>query len=386
MAVKTPNYGSMAKKPAGQGILGVTPPPSKPGTGPDLTQQNQKTQPLKVEQHEAYNPKVYESTGSYGSGFVNLSHMLGLNRGSGAKSAEDLSKRVLGEGKGATDAISKSYGDFTSAADKGGVKTSDYMKDADKGVYGNTYNAAYMQQGADRAKQGYQGPGSMAESSAYADLAKKTGAAEDLAKNVQTGWGTASQVAKDTGLSAAQSAASSFYMGVNNKGLQRSGDAFQNLRNSLGEANARSVDYASMARKGTEQAAGDLQSQADKARGYWDQVSKNEADEKARRTALPGSNIPGEGETSNDARQDQINAEREQAERQAALDASDKEDQHDQTQIMSTSDMEWAIGKGMPSELAYGGIDYDSWVAAGKPTYEQWIAKFGDPHKGAGAK
>lgn len=206
-----------------------TPAPiNEPATRKQIVPKNSYESLAKIEDFsnqytEANKPKVYESAGSYGSGFVNLSHLLGLNRKSGLASAKDLAKRTSEKGKAALGSINKAEEGFKKAAD------------------------------GSLAGQ-YAGPDSISQSDEYKGIANQVGEAEDMAKNTQSGWGIAAQAAKDSqagdySLSPRQAAASAYYMGVNNQGLKQTGSAFLNLRKALADANARSMEYSKLARQ-----------------------------------------------------------------------------------------------------------------------------------------
>lgn len=187
-------------------------------------------------------PKVYDSVGAAGSGFVNLSHLLGLNKGSGAQSAKDLAARTSQAGQDASGGIAGADGRFYDEARKGmtGFATDDSPFDMAANDAGAKADAA--------ANAKYTGPGDLTAMGGYADLAKKVGSAQDMARNSQTGYGMAAQVGKETGLSPIQSAASAFYMGVNNPNVKRAGSAFVNLQSALDKANSRAFNAANFAR------------------------------------------------------------------------------------------------------------------------------------------
>lgn len=198
-------------------------------------------------------PKIYDSVGSAGSGFINLSHLLGLNKQSGQNSANDLAARTSKAGYDAQVGISKLGKEFQDQAD---AQTKQW------GVYGGDEKALTKKSGlgdglgaegkfaAGLGKDAkYTGPNDLTGLSGYAGLAKKVGEAQDMATNVSGGaTGLAAQVNKETGLSPTQSAASAFYMGVNNPKL-RAAKNFTNLQSSLAEANSRAMGVSSLARQ-----------------------------------------------------------------------------------------------------------------------------------------
>lgn len=186
-------------------------------------------------------PKVYDSVGDAGSGFVNLSHLLALNKDSGAQSANAFARNVKNEGRGALSGISGLENQFNKDAIAGSSSMSglDYfapnMENA-QGVVDKAKNAAYT------------GPNDLTSMGAYNDLAKKVSDAQNMAKNTQSGTGMAAEVNKETGLSPIQSAASAFYMGVNNPNVKRAGSPFTNLQAALDQANQRAMMGANSAR------------------------------------------------------------------------------------------------------------------------------------------
>lgn len=293
-------------------------------------------------------PKVYDSVGSAGSGFVNLSHLLGLNKASGAKSAIDLANRMDSAGKDASKSIASHERRFEDEARAGTTSFLDYQD-------GDLLGENIAQKGYEKAAQGYKGPSDMTQTSGYEELSKKVNQAAGMAKNISgDGFGLAAQVSKDTGLSPVQSAASAFYMGVNNPNLKRAGNAFTGLQQALADANARSVNTAQLSREFTRTSADRLKSNSDafaKARKDYDDTA-------ARTTAWA------EART-----KQQIDEEA----RQAAQDAINKNHRNSgETEIRVNSDMEWNIKQGMPAEISYLGVSFDDWVAAGKPSWEKW--------------
>jgi hypothetical protein len=166
-----------------------------------------------------------------------MSHLLGLNYGSGQQSAADLAKRVSNKGQAAMGSISQAEDAFNKQAN-GTVEM---------GPRGAVSKLGVTSQAT--PGQPYAGPNSMSENNSYSALAKNVADAEDSAKNLDKGgYGLAAEVNKETGLSPTQSAAGAYYMGVNNKDLKDTGRQFQNLQSALDAANNRSMATANMAR------------------------------------------------------------------------------------------------------------------------------------------
>lgn len=286
-------------------------------------------------------PKVYDSVGSAGSGFVNLSHLLSLNKGSGAKSGYDLATRTKNAGYDAQGSINDAEGRFKSAVDA-------FMPD-DQHSFDPA--ASDAQGVVDRAKNShYTGPGDLTAMDGYADLAKKVGAANDMAKNVSGGgYGVAAQVGKETGLSPTQSAASSFYMGINNPNL-KSTAKFANLQGALDQANQRAMNVSNLGRQRVDawrNAAPGMQSTLD---DYNKEAAQFETQTKA-------DTAQAKDLADQQARQDSIN---------------DNHRSAGEAEIQANSDMTWNIQHGMPAEIAYLGISWDEYQAAGAPSWETW--------------
>lgn len=300
-------------------------------------------------------PKVYDSVGSAGSGFVNLSHLLSLNKASGERSANDLARRTKAGGEGAMAGISGLEGQFVDAQAKG----MENWRSPGTSEAGFDPGGADAQKWIDSAHNAkYTGPNDLSELGAYGDLAKKVGNAQDMAKATQSGYGVAGQVEKETGLSPTQAAASSFYMGVNNPNLKRAGSAFTNLSAALEQANSRAMNQANLSRGEAQYMHG----QGD----VW-QNQKNDYDTTAasfkRDTEATTAQNASDAEAQ--ARQDILDHKGEQKNDLGHGDGG--------SGLHANSDQLWNIQHGMPSELSYGGINYDDWVAAGSPTYETWI-------------
>lgn len=290
-------------------------------------------------------PKVYDSVGEAGSGFTNLSHLLALNKGSGFQSAKDLAKRTTAAGNSAMSGITGAESSFGDAARAGaGIGSNEEPFDL---------GASDAQQRIDQRKGfKYTGPNDLTSMGGYADLAKKVGSAEDMAKSVTGGAnGLAGQVNKETGLSPTQSAASAFYMGVNNPNLKRAGNQFTNLSNALEAANARAANTSSMARGWATQHAGE-------AEGW--QQQKNDWDKSAANTVARANAVA--SQKANDAevqgRQDVLN--------------QNGQKEHRTPEIMAESDANWANKQGMPYDIINLGVSYDDWVAMGKPSWNQY--------------
>lgn len=302
----------------------------------------------------AYQPKVYDSVGAAGSGFINLSHLLGLNAASGKQSAADLAKRTTDSGNAAQGALTGAENAFYGQA--GSAPLGPMLGGG--GYIGNDDAFNQLAQAKAKAEAGYKGPGSLADMSGYEALAKQVGNAADMAKNVSGGgYGVAAQVNKETGLSPRQAAASAFYMGVNNPQLAAA-KKFANLGQALDEANARAINYAGMARQQYSAQADQLgkeYDEADKARKEYEDVAK---------------------QTTNDA----IAKAAQDADAKNLQDRDDAMhsgvDVHDRSNLQNDSNINWAIGKGMPAEYAYAGVDYDEWNDAGRPTDPGWLSQW----------
>lgn len=299
------------------------------------------------------NPQTYSSAGSAGSGFVNLSHLLSLNKGSGFQSAKDFSKKVKGAGQSASGAIEAGENGFMDAADKGfsGQQITDFDP-----------AAADAQAKVDAAKNAkYTGPADMASMSGYADLAKKVGAAQDLAKASQTPYGVAGEASKETGLSPTQSAASAFYMGVNNPNIKRAGAAFTNLQAALDKANNRAMDISRYSKETTEGIR-------ESAAGYQKQIDDYKKSGAA--TAMEA-----------EARRKMAEADANLKEREAAINEAAKKDNlrgdgvGDPNKIKALPEDVYANMKGVPQELIWLGMDYDEWVAEGSPKWDDYLKK-----------
>lgn len=296
-------------------------------------------------------PKVYESAGSAGSGFVNLSHLLGLNKGSGEQSAKSLAKKVREKGESAAKGISDAEKQFADAYDRGFSGSID-PNEWDPAATGALERATAMK-GAE-----YKGPSDLMESSAYADLAKKVGETQGTARNVQTGTGLASEVSKETGLSPAQSAASAFYMGVNNPNLKRAGAAFTNLQAALDDANARAFSASSFAKTNIIPAL--------RKRGeLYEKEAQDYLSSDINKQELGISRPEGWNERISEAEQ-KYEQDKVDTDREFGRDA----------QTYNASEANYALMKGVPQELIWLGIYYDEWVAAGKPSWEDYKAKY----------
>lgn len=292
---------------------------------------------------ELGDPQTYESAGSAGSGFVNLSHLLSLNKGSGAQSAKDFAKKVKASGEAAHGAIAGAENAFVDqAGNQDGLANRDEI---------DVGGAGWQDQVNKQKNYKYGGPGSLMETSGYADLAKKVGSAQDLAKSSQSAYGVASEVSKNTGLSPAQSAASAFYMGVNSPNIKRAGAAFTNLQAALDKANSRSMIVA----KGARDAEAGIRSEAEGWQKDIDAYNKS-GEETARL-----SQVEKEKRAASDA---------EQKRAQAAADELNKNPNSPDVDQMD--DYTYAVWKGVPPEIARNGVDYDAWVAMGRPTWEQY--------------
>lgn len=296
-------------------------------------------------------PKVYDSVGSAGSGFVNLSHLLSLNKASGERSANDLARRTKAGGDAAMAGISGLEGQF---ADEQGKGMANWRNPGSAGG-----EISFDPAGADSQKwidaahnAKYTGPNDLSEMGAYGDLAKKVGSAQDMAKATQSGYGVAGQVEKETGLSPTQSAASAFYMGVNNPNLKRAGSAFTNLSAALEQANSRAMNAANLSR-----------GEAGRMGAQGDEWQRQKADYDKNAASFQRDTQATEAQRASDA----------EAQNRNDILAKNGQDEHRTSEVVADSDMLWNIKQGMPSELSYGGVNYDDWVAAGSPTYETWI-------------
>jgi hypothetical protein len=289
-------------------------------------------------------PKVYDSVGEAGSGFVNLSHMLGLNRGSGSQSAKTFAKGIQGAGVEASAGITRAEDEFTKQSKAGMGWTG-----------GEAFDPASGQAATDKINEArnaaYTGPASMGEMSGYADLSKKVSGAQEAAKNSQTGYGMAAEVNKQTGLSPIQSAASAFYMGVNNPNVKRAGSAFTNLQSALDKANQRSMDSSKWAK-----------GEAERYRANADPWQKEQDDFNATAAQTDYATkmrVNQEQDAANTAARDQV-----------------INDNHDRPRApgdpLAVEESYRNIKMGVPAELAYAGVNYEDWVAMGKPSYEKW--------------
>lgn len=293
-------------------------------------------------------PKVYDSVGAAGSGFVNLSHLLGLNRGSGSKSANQLSSDMWNNGSDAWNSVVGAENDFKSATE---ANTIDAAKYKQPGLDNDPVDlwGSGIKDALDKSKAGYQGPTDFTATGGYADLSKKVGDAGNMATNLaKGGQGIAAEVNKKTGLSPVQSAASAFYMGVNNSGVKGAGKAFTVLNNALTDANARAVDYVSLARKTT---AGSQ----DKLQGMYDQQLKDQQQHFI--------------ETEQKRINDKVAASEKRYEDEK-IDTVNKFGKDADT--FNSSDATYANIKGVPQELIRMGMTYDEWVEAGKPNWETY--------------
>lgn len=209
-------------------------------------------------------PKTYDSAGSYGSGFINMSSLLGLNKGSGGQSAKAFAGGIKSAGQSAMSGIDSLNNEFTGKAQAGmtGWGTDQASFDPGLSDAGKTADS--------RANAQYTGPNDFTQLSGYADLAKKVGAAQDAARASQTGYGVAGQVGKQTGLSPVQSAASSFYMGVNNPNIKRAGSAFTNLAKSLDDANNMAMSSSNFAKGAAQRAQAEGRNEQAAVRDYND--------------------------------------------------------------------------------------------------------------------
>lgn len=292
---------------------------------------------------ELGDPKTYESAGSAGSGFVNLSHLLSLNKGSGAQSAKDFAKKVKAAGQSAQGAIAGAENAFVDqAGNQAGLANRDEI---------DVGGAGWQDQVNKQKNYKYGGPGSLMETSGYADLAKKVGSAQDLAKSSQSAYGVASEVSKNTGLSPTQSAASAFYMGVNNPNIKRAGAAFTNLQAALDKANSRSMIVA----KGARDAEAGIRSQAEGWQKEIDDYNKS-SEELARQAEV-----------------EKIKRAQSDAEQKRAQEAADKLNENPNSpDVDQKDDYTYAVWKGVPPEIARNGVDYDAWVAMGRPSWEEY--------------
>lgn len=308
------------------------------------------------------NPQVYQSAGSAGSGFINLSHLLGLNKESGARSANSLSDKMYEKGGAARSGISGLEDEFNQKAREGGT----WLQDYPAGTHDPASGRNIDREGYDKASKGYTGPNDMGSMSGYADLAKKVGEASGMGQNLESGgFGIAAETQKESGLSPYQSAASAFYMGVNNPNLKRAGGMFANLQKTLDEANARSIETASLARRATDESRDVLGKRADendiftadynRAAAEW--LRSQEIAQGKRREEMQG-----------------IDAQNEAAREKAQ---ADNHRNPGENSVNSLSDMEWAIKMGMPADLAYRGVTYEQWEAAGRPSQEEWDRMYG---------
>lgn len=297
----------------------------------------------KAQDGQGYSPPVYESAGRYGSGFVNLSHLLALNKDSAQFSAKDLAKKMALAGEQANINLGQAEDDFNKAAKAGSVSKSDYADDLDPALVNDLSGIKA------KADAGYRGPSDLASMSGYSDLSKVVGGAADMSKNLSSGGhGIAAEVGKDTGLSPVQSAASAFYMGVNNSGIKGAAAPFMNLRKSLENANAKAMQTSDLARKTTAESAADIANLQAKDKTEYDDYITTANVTEARKRIQDAKN--------------KYESDRADTKQKFGKDA----------QTYNAKEEIYANQMGVPQELIWSGIYYDQWVADGKPSWEDY--------------
>lgn len=326
-----------------------------------------------------------------GSGFVNLSHMLALNGASGQQTARNDANSITSQGKTAQDNLQSAEDKYNQDVEKGTTRSNTYEAQAsalgapgigeDQGGGRLSAPVGFYQAGANKAAQGYSGPNSLADTSGYGRVSKEVGTISNKAQNATTGAGMAANVQQATGLSARQAAASAFYEGVTNPYQQHAGNNYKGLGKMLNDANARSSATSDLARRVTNDSVQRLsQDEADQD-AYYNQVAAASQD--------PANSIsrinPETGTPFNqDLSPDEVAARQAENDRQtqASHDAKIGDDNSAKGRSGNTNgladadNINFAIGQGEDPQLAQG-VDYDTWVSEGRPTYEEWKAKYG---------
>lgn len=291
-----------------------------------------------------------QSTGQAGTGFVNLSHMLDLNKASGQKSANQLGKSVSDAGAKAQAGLGTMMNDFNTKAMGAAMDANKMMTYDAEGNPNYAGGTPGINQGIANSQMAYSGPSSLSEMKGYGDLQKSllgtAGTAANLAKG---GQGIAAEVGKTANLSPAQAAASAFYMGVNNKNLRGVGQGYKGLGDTLDAANTESIKTAQLAKQRHADAAGQLTEYGKKMDARWKTIDENEAKSKAIKEL-----------EDKRAADEALHPEDEAAKNATKGRGQEKE-------VTSISDETWAIQHGVPPEMAHQGVTYEDWQAAGQP-------------------
>lgn len=227
-----------------------------------------------------------------GTGFVNLTHLLQLNGQSGQNSAQQYAKQTSSQISNAKAGINSAQDNFNQQVKAGTTDANQVENDpggAGPGVqdgqdprFANNKNGGYYQSALDRANAGYTGPqGDLSGQGGYDKLTNQIGAAQSRGQNSQSAAGVAAQVGQDTGLSAKQSAASAFYMGLSNPDIRKSGANYTQLGKMLNDANARAQNTANMGKQTTYNAQTQLTGDVNDANNYWGQIDKNAQQQQA---------------------------------------------------------------------------------------------------------
>lgn len=309
-------------------------------------------------------------------GFVNLSQLLSLNKGSGAQSAGSLDSSVNNQGDAAVAGIDKLSNDFNSQSDKaanigtfdstgmvpqvhdgrswtdpnsssGGPSGNLAFQSASKEAHSNiapgtpgtwnTWNPNDIAKAqAVAAQSKYNGPQSLNDVGDVAGAGQAAQSAQDRANQMNSAAGRAAAASSaQGGLGARQAAASSFYMGNSDPRFQQTANKFSGLSSMLSGAQNAATARAN-ANAGTQSATA-------KAAQAW--ADKANADNR-------------------DAVQNAYNADQsltDQRNKDARLnpEAHGHKGTLHNTETTSMDDSEIA---------AMNGMTYAQWVAAGKPT------------------
>lgn len=252
-----------------------------------------------------------------GTGFVNLGHLLSINRKSGEQNAKQLAdKRAQAAAKAQSDlqkyqnqfenkvGAAEVFFDKSKADDPASkaVAPPDPVSSSPDVETGTTrqsmegestrpsdvpddvaqYNdLSFLNSQANKAAQGYKGPSGLGDIEGYNDFEKGARNTADSVTNLGKGnEGIAAEIAKDTGLSGKQSSMSAFYSGADNEDLVGVSKKYGNLGKILDKAGTDSRERVQLAKDRT-QAAKTMYDQT-----AADKQARDAASEQARRETL----------------------------------------------------------------------------------------------------
>lgn len=218
-----------------------------------------------------------------GTGFVNLGHLLSINKKGGLQNAKKLAQSRGQAAQAAQDTLGNYSKGFEQQAAANEVLFDKSQADAAAGAgNGPLYNDPnYVEGQLYKASQGYGGPSGLGDMQGFSDFEKGFGKTAGAVSNLGSLEGTAAEIAKDTGLSGAQSAMSSFYSGADNENLRGTASKFKGLGEMLDKEKNKARDRGRMAKERTSYAKEAFGKQLDNIKANkqgWDVADKKAKD------------------------------------------------------------------------------------------------------------